>query len=125
MSLAVELAELQERVAEYGPVAFVVTVGEDGRPHVVSARVTFDGGAVVAGVGRTTSGNVERNATATVLWPAPDSGDHCLIVDGAGSVDGEGSVRNVVVSPTRAVLHRLPDAPETTPSCITVLDQRP
>jgi hypothetical protein len=124
MSVAVEIAKLGEQVAAFGPVALVVTVGASGRPHIVSARVGLAGEELVAEVGRTTSGNVEQTSTASLVWPAAAGGDYCLIVDGSGSVRGEGDDQRVVVTPTRAVLHRVADAAGEGPSCVTVLDQR-
>jgi hypothetical protein len=122
MSVPVDLSELEARLAEYGPVAFVVTVGADGRPHVVSTRVELTGGTLVGGAGRTTSANVAGNDAVTMLWPSPDGGAYCLIVDGAGTVTGEDADAKVVVDPSRAVLHRMAGAADDAgPSCITVL----
>lgn len=124
VSVAVELEDLAARLAEYGPVAFVVTVGDDARPHVVSAEVRLVDGALVADVGKTTAANVERHASATALWPALDGGEYCLIVDGMASAGGAQSERRVAIDPTRAVLHRVAGAPDSVPSCVTVLDRR-
>jgi hypothetical protein len=117
MSVPVELGELRERLEEYGPIAFLVTTGDGGRPHVVSVSVSLDGERLVAGAGRTTSANVAATPTVSLLWPARDGGAYCLIVDGDAEVDGD----RVRVEPTRAVLHRLADAAGEGPSCITVL----
>lgn len=117
-----ELADLQAKIDEFGPAAFVTTVGDDGKPHVVSARVSFADGEVAAEVGKTTAANVGRGSTVTLLWPAPDGGAYCLIVDGAGSI-GAGAA-SLTVEPVRAVLHRLASAPDAGPSCVTVLDRR-
>ena len=122
MSVAVEVEQLAERVGEYGPAAFVVTVGEGASAHVVSAPVAVEGELLVVTVGRTTAANVERQPTATVLWAGRPGDDYCLIVDGTASVRAGGGV---VVEPTRAVLHRLAGAASELPSCVTVLDRRP
>lgn len=122
MSVPVDLSDLEARLAEYGPVAFVTTVGAGGRPHVVSTRVELASGALVGGAGRTTSANVTANDAVTMLWPSPDGGAYCLIVDGAGTVSGEGAEARVTVQPSRAVLHRMAGAGDDAgPSCITVL----
>jgi hypothetical protein len=133
VSIAVELAELRQRVADHGPAALLVTVGDDGGPHVVSVEVALTDGALVAGAGRTTVGNVERRSAVTLVWPAPAGSDYCLLVDGAASVIAAGEAASasaagaqVVVAPSRAVLHRLAGAGDAAgPSCITILDQRP
>lgn len=124
MSVAVEIANLGEQVDAFGPVALVVTVGGGGKPHIVSARVALVDEDLVADVGRTTSTNVAQTSTVSLVWPARPGGEYCLIVDGTGSVRGEGDDQRVAVAPTRAVLHRVADAAGDGPSCITVLDQR-
>ena len=107
--------ELAARIEEYGPIAFLVTVGEAGRPHVVSVRVAWDGDAVaVDGAGPTTAANAAARPDVTLVW-SPRSA-YSLIVDGRAS--DEGSLR---VLPTRAVLHRTPEGDPSAPNCITVL----
>lgn len=119
--MPVDLGDLRGRVTEHGPVAFLVTVGDDGAPHVVSASVALDGDVLRAGCGRTTGANAQRSPSVTVLWPAPLGAEHCLLVDGTASVgDGE-----IAVTPVRAVLHRVADAPGDGPTCITIVDRRP
>jgi hypothetical protein len=119
VSIAVGPEELRDRVAAYGPAAFLVTVNEAGRPHVVSVRVALEGDALLAGAGRTTAANVAGRPDVTLLWsPAPDG--YSLIVDGPAALRGD----EVVVTPVRAVLHRTVVADPAGPSCITVLDAR-
>ena len=109
------LEELARRLEEFGDVAFLVTTDGAGA-HVVSVPTTFDGGQLHMPAGRTSQGNVESSTTATLLWPSPDGGPYCLIVDGDAQVDGD----HVTVLPTRAVLHRLADAPSDLPSCVSL-----
>ena len=120
MSVAVELEELRDRIEEHGPVAFAVTVGDDGRPHVVSVGMAMEGDAVVATCGRTTAANATRSPSVTLLWPARPGSDYCLIVDGTATVDGD----RLSVAPVRAVLHRVADAGGDGPTCIRVVDRR-
>jgi hypothetical protein len=113
VSVAVSLEELAQRVDDFGPVAFLVTT--DARaPHVVSVAHGFDGERFVIAAGRSSRRNVEATGIATVLWPTPDDGPYCLIVDGDAATEGE----RIVVRPTRAVLHRLADASTDLPSCV-------
>ena len=121
MSVEVGLEELEERLADYGQFAFLVTIGDSG-PHAVSVRVALSDGVLRAGAGRTTSANIAARPAATLLW-AP-VGDYSLIVDGAGTIEGEGDAAEVVVDPVRAVLHRVASATSDGPSCITVVDRR-
>jgi hypothetical protein len=120
MSVSVGLDALRERVDEYGPAAYLVTVGDDGRPHTVSVRAVWDDGRLVTGAGRTTAKNVTNHPHVSLLWPGPLAG-YALIVDGAAAIRGNGESATVVIEPARAVLHRLVDASGEGPSCVTVL----
>ena len=124
VSIAVELSALAERVEEYGPIAYLVTVGGDSLPHVVSVTVTWggaDNGRLVVGAGRHTSANVATNPVVTLLWPAPAGTAYGLIVDGkAEAIGGDGEAQ-LAIAPTAAVLHRTPAGDPDSPSCITVL----
>ena len=124
MTVAVELDDLRRRIDEFGDVALIVTVGADYRPHVVSTRILFDGSRLRAAVGNTTGANATDREAVTLVWPAAEHGDYCLIVDGRGVVEAASGNRQLVVSPLRGVLHRVAGAPESQPSCVTVLDHR-
>ncbi|MBV9412527.1 MAG: hypothetical protein JO148_13080 [Acidimicrobiia bacterium] len=115
MSAPVALQELASRVEEFGPHAFLVTTSPDRRPHIVSVTVRFDGARFSLPVGKTSRANVAATEAVSLLWQS-GGGPYSLIVDGAGTVDGD----SATVSPTRAVLHRLADAPADLPSCIRI-----
>lgn len=115
MSISVALEDLRREIASRGDAAFLVSTG-DG-PHVVSARFSWRGDELVAAAGSRTASNVERAATVCVLWPSASFDDYSLIVDGEARVDGD----QVVVTPSRAVLHRAASAAGDGPSCIKVL----
>jgi hypothetical protein len=119
VSVAVSIEALQEKVAEFGPTAYLLTVGEGGRAHVVSVRAEVSAATVRVSAGRTSRANTRENPAATLLWPAPAGGLYSLIVDGDVDphVDTEGEL---VIRPTRAVLHRVADASADLPNCITV-----
>ena len=147
MSVPVDLQALRDRLGEFGSRAFLVTVGDEGRPHVVSVHVGTDGDRLVVSAGRRTSANVAARPDVTLLWPAPaptgqdvvfdrgDSGcgdaplrpgdparldEYGLIVDGAGElVDADPPA--VAIRPTAAVLHRLADTAGDGPACVPVL----
>ncbi len=121
MSVRVALDELRERSAEFGAVAYLLTVTGDGRPHVVSVKVAWEDGTLVAGAGRTTSANVAGQPTVSMLWSHPAHGDYSLIVDGTAETRERDDTTVVVIRPSRAVLHRLADADGDGPTCITVL----
>jgi hypothetical protein len=119
MSIAVEIAEVAERIVEFGPQAFLVTVGDDGAPHVVSVVVRVDGDRLRMGAGTRTRGNLERAATATLVWAPPSGAPYSLIVDGAldaGASDDD----SIAVAVSSAVLHRMAGAPGEGPNCLPV-----
>jgi hypothetical protein len=121
MSVPVALTALAERIDEFGTVAYLVTVGEEASPHVVSVRVAWDEDRLAVGAGRRTSANVQPRPDVTLLWPAPPGSGYSLIVDGRAVVveaDGETSL---AIRPVAAVLHRTPEGDPSAPSCVTVL----
>jgi hypothetical protein len=106
MSIPVELETLRDQIGRHGTSGFMVTAGEDGRPHVVSMvpRWTDDHPltAMRVGGGRRTVANIARHRSVALLWPAYEPGGYSLIVDATASVDGT----DVVLTATKAVLHR-------------------
>jgi hypothetical protein len=119
VSIPVDLAELAKHIESYGQVAFVVTAGEAGSPHVVSAAVVWDEGELRMGAGSRTGQNVALHGTVSLLWTGAPGADYCLIVDGDARLTDDGA--QLAVRPTRAVLHRLAQADASLPSCVTVL----
>ncbi len=116
MSIAVSLDQLRDEIARRGDAAFVLTTGDDG-PHVVSARIGWDGDELVGGAGNRTAANAGDRPAVSLLWPASFD-DYSLIVDGTATV-ADGSFR---IAPVRAVLHRSAAASGDGPGCIKVLD---
>ena len=121
MSVPVALDALRERVAEFGSVAFLLTVTDDRRPHVVSVNVAWEHDDLVAGAGRTTATNATRQPVVSLLWPSPGPGSYGLIVDGTAEVQQRDDETVLTITPSRAVLHRLASAEGEGPSCVTVL----
>ena len=111
MSVKVELRELAERLAEFG-FAYLITVGEDRRAHLVAATPALDGDhLVVDGLGRHSTTNAAANHDVTLVWPPTNAGGYSLIVDGTATA-GDTSI---TVRPTRAVLHRPAPGPDGSP----------
>src|SRR5258706_15835446 len=102
MSVPVDLSSVKAQSEQFGALAYLVTVNDDGRPHVVSAAIVWDGDAIVAGAGRRTGGNVTERRAVTILWPPYEDGGFSLLVDGSGSVDGD----DARIEPEKAILHR-------------------
>jgi hypothetical protein len=121
VSVPVTLDALREQVAAFGSVAFLLTVTDDRRPHVVSVNIAWEHDNLVAGAGRTTATNAARQPVVSLLWPSPARGSYGLIVDGTAAVQQRGDQTVLTIAPDRAVLHRLASAEHDGPSCITVL----
>ena len=110
MSIEVTLQQLAETLRRYR-FAYLLTIGDDARPHVVAVPTTLVKGTLfVTDLGRRTRTNVAARPPVTLVWPPADPGDYSLIVDGVGSMRGD----ELAVAPTRAVLHR--PAPAQTPT---------
>lgn len=112
-----ELDALRTRLDEFGEGAYLFTVGEDRRPHVVSVRVACDIDSLTMHAGRRTAANLAVLPDFTLLWPSPNDGDYSLIVDAVVTTppDAEGAF---AARPTSAVLHRLATASGTGATCI-------
>jgi hypothetical protein len=106
VSVPVPLDELPEEIERFGPTAYIVSVGADGRPRATSVSVRWHGTLLMVGAGRRTAENVEGNDAVALLWPAPQAGAHALIVDGWGAVQHSPEHDVVVcIRPGKAVLH--------------------
>jgi hypothetical protein len=105
VSIAVGLDELRARIDEFTTDAYLLTVSDDGRAHSVAVPVRWDGDALVVPAGRTTSRNARARPLVALLWPPPARGGFSLIVD-ADVTGVDEDAGQVVLQPTRAVLHR-------------------
>jgi len=120
VSIPVAMADLADKIDSFGPVAYLVTTGDDGAPHVVSVTTAWEGERLVAGAGSRTGKNATARPVVTLLWPGPPGADYSLIVDGQAALLDDGA--RLAIGPTRAVLHRLPQAGSDLPSCVTVYE---
>jgi hypothetical protein len=133
VSIQVQLGELADAVAVYR-FAYLVTIAEDGRAHVVAVTPRWDGDAlVVGGLGRRSVANLASRPAVTLVWPPLEPAGYSLILDGeahsgdaAGGHAGAGEPAGVAdparaaqqagvadqggaavtIIPSRAVLHR-------------------
>jgi hypothetical protein len=118
VSTEVALDALWEQVAIFGDRAFLVTVGDNGRPHAVSVTVRVNDGRIALGAGSTSKANARQRSAVMLLWEPVDNGPYSLLVDGDGEVgDGE----ELRVTPTSAVLHRVVGADESLDSCVRLI----
>jgi hypothetical protein len=108
MSVKVELGELAATLADFD-VAYLVTVSDEGRAHVLSVFADpTAGGLVVEGVGRHTQANAAAHPDVTLVFPPRDAGGYTLLVDGRASVADS----TVTIVPATAILHRPAVAPD-------------
>jgi hypothetical protein len=113
VSVPVELERLHDEVLAFGPTPYLLTVTDDGRPHAVSATVSWEDDGLVAPAGRTSARNAAARPDVTLLWPPVEPGGYSLIVDGTAAVeDVSDEARHIVIRPAKAVLHRSAPAPE-------------
>ena len=114
MSIPVPMEGLRAAVEERGHRAYVLTVSEDGRPHAVHGPVRWEGDVLLAEVGRRSVANATARPSVSLLYPVRADGDYSLIVDGTAAVASE----RLLVTPTRAVLHRpAPPGAATASTC--------
>jgi hypothetical protein len=113
MSIPVDLAELADAAGRHD-FAYLVTTTQDGPAHLVAVQPVVEDRVVrVAGLGRRTLENAAARPQVTLAWPPRVVGEHSLFVDGTAEVPA-GVEGTVVVTPSRAVLHR--PAPAPTPA---------
>ena len=106
MSVPVDLDSLAATIAERTMRGYLLTGGNDGRPHTTAVILAWDGDALVGSCGRTTAANVSARPAVSLLWPPNAPEDYSLIVDGDGEIVGDGDDRQVRIRPTHAILHR-------------------
>lgn len=105
MAKKVDLARLAEALRDY-QLAYLVTVGDDYRPHTAAVTPSYDAGLLDVGpVGRHGWANLAARRTVTLVWPARGVSEYALIVDGQTELpdDPAGPIR---IRPTSALLHR-------------------
>jgi Pyridoxamine 5'-phosphate oxidase len=115
----VEFSDVAVWVERFGPLATLVTVTDDGAPHVGTVTVDAADDQLTMRVGARTRENVLARPALTLAWLHPDR-DYQLIIDGSGAVDGDrGSdgLFGCAVSVERGILHRLAGRADAGPSC--------
>jgi hypothetical protein len=102
MSIPVAIDDLVEATGERAW-AYLLTVSDDLRPHIVAVTPEWDGEVLTMEVGRGTARNARARPAVSLCYPPITSDGDSLIVDGTAAVATDGGVR---FSPTGAVLHR-------------------
>jgi hypothetical protein len=117
MSIPVAREGLRAAVAERGDSAYVLTVSDDGRPHAVHAAVRWEGDVLAADVGKRSAANAAARPAVSLLYPVRVDGDYSLIVDGTAVVASRAGQQCVLITPTKAVLHRPAATPDPASPC--------
>ncbi|MBS1836489.1 MAG: pyridoxamine 5'-phosphate oxidase family protein [Actinobacteria bacterium] len=149
MSKTIRTTDLRSHLDRYGPLAEVITVSADHRPHVVTSLVEIEGDHLTIVVGDRTAANLAERPDLCLTWAAPPTEEHILIVDGTAidmsassaagdsavgdsaagdsaagdSAAGDSAVVRVVVAPTSGIRHRRADAAGDGPSCVRLTDE--
>jgi hypothetical protein len=118
VSIAVALEELRAALEGFERAPYLVTIGDDARPHAVAVPWRWRDHELEAPAGNRSVANAAARRDVTLLWPANDPGGYTLIVDATVvEIEGTGAGDNLIrVRPTRAVLHR-PAAGPTDTAC--------
>jgi hypothetical protein len=102
MSIPVPLDDLAQTLQRY-PLAYLLTVSDGERVHAVAVSAAVETDRLRVGpLGRHTRANAAERPAVTLLWPPTEPDGYSLIVDGTAEPSDDG----VLVSPSRAVLHR-------------------
>jgi hypothetical protein len=117
MSIPVALEKLRTAIAERGAGAYLLTVSDDGRAHAVHVQFVWEGDALVAAVGKRSAANALARAAVSLLYPLRSADDYSLIIDGNAQVQSRAEAPRVLVTPTKAVLHRAAPVPDPTAAC--------
>jgi hypothetical protein len=117
MSIPVPLEKLRAALAERGGSAYLLTVADDARPHAVHVPVRWQGDVLAADVGKRSAANASARPSVSLLYPVRQDGDYSLIVDGNAIVASHEDGQRLLITPTKAVLHRPAAAPDPAAAC--------
>jgi Pyridoxamine 5'-phosphate oxidase len=108
MSIPVALHEIPDVIAEYGPAAYLLSVGADGRPRALSVVVTLADQLLAVSIGSRTAANIAQQPHVSLLWPTPQPGGLAIIIDGTAIDQTDGSDGRVMIQiePTNGVRHQ-------------------
>ena len=105
MSIEVPIDELATTMERYD-FAYVVTVSDSGRPHLVAVRPVVSGHDLTVSVGRTSLANAAARPEVTLVFPPVEAGGFSLVVDATVASDTGSTSGSLQLTATWAVLHR-------------------
>ncbi len=117
MSIPVPLDGLRAALEERGAGAYLLTVSGDARPHAVHGPVRWEGDRLATDAGTRSAANAAARPAVSLLYPVRAEGDYSLIVDGTAVVESRDGGHRLLITPTKAVLHRPAAAPDPGSPC--------
>jgi hypothetical protein len=96
---------LREQTTKFGQSAYVITVTDEGKPHVVSVMVDWSDDRLVFGAGRTTLACAAARPDVALFWAPIEPGGYSLIVDGKAARE-DPLLDRLSLLPAKAILHR-------------------
>ena len=117
MSIPVALEGLRAAIEDRGGSAYVLTVSDDAGPHAAHVPVRWEGAVLAADVGKRSAANAAARPAVSLLYPVRAAGDYSLIVDGTAVVAAREDGHRLLITPTKAVLHRPAAVPDPTSTC--------
>jgi hypothetical protein len=117
MCIPIPLDRLRAALEERDGRAYVLTVSDDGRPHVVHGTIYWEGDMLAADVGGRSAANVTARPSVSLLCPVRSAGDYSLIVDGDAALVSHENRQRLLITPTKAVLHRPARMPDPSSAC--------
>ncbi|MGE0766515.1 MAG: hypothetical protein AB7L90_08640 [Hyphomicrobiaceae bacterium] len=97
---------LAEAISDYGPEAYLLTVGKDG-PHTTPVSVRLDGEKIDCAIGPSAARNIASVPNVSLFWPPRDAGGYAMFVNGiATGVQRPDGGHEAAISLTKSVLHR-------------------
>jgi hypothetical protein len=107
---SISTARMQGEIDRYGRIAYLLTIGDDGRPHCTAVVTSWIADALVATAGRQSLANAAARPNVTLLWPPPTWGAHSLILDAEATTRlSHDGVQLIEFQPVRVVRHPTPD----------------
>jgi hypothetical protein len=140
VSIPVPLERLRAALAERGDCGYLLTVSDDARPHAVHVALRWAGDVLAMVVGKRSAANAAARPGVSLLCAKREAGDYSLIIDGTAAVASAGTAAiasadtaavasagtaaiaaenaaTLLVTPTKAVLHRPAAASEPASAC--------
>lgn len=98
--------KLSEALSEYGPEAYLLTVGKDG-PHTTPVSVQLDGNVIGCNIGPSAAKNISSVPNVSLFWPPREPGGYAMFVNGlAKGLQRSDGGAAAEITLTKSVLHR-------------------